>query len=390
MAGLQYVDQPNYSAIIFRRTFAELSKPGALMDRAREWLVGTDAKWNEQKAHWRFPSGAVLAFGYLKSSDDRYQYQSAEFDFIGFDELTHFPEEDYLYMFSRLRRRSDSLIPPRMRGATNPGGRGHKWVKERFVDAPATAERIFIRAGLDDNPYVDRESYLWALQQLDSQTRAQLLDGDWNARPPGDWVYEQAGIDAAIALGAALDRNQPSPAGGAIALGIDWGEQTHGLPIWPLERGGIYVPPVEVVASGEEPGRSAERMLAMAANLDAQLTVARYDAAGVQSMRTFAAVARRKLPGIKTTSIPFGSYKIETVGYLRLLFERAAEGKETQTIAISPRNEVLIDQLRGLQFNDVDAGKVEKGEDHGPDALIAGVAPVARRFRRRREDGRPG
>jgi len=47
MAALQYVDVPGYAAILFRRTFRDLALPGALMDRAREWLSGTDARWNE-------------------------------------------------------------------------------------------------------------------------------------------------------------------------------------------------------------------------------------------------------------------------------------------------------------------------------------------------------
>ncbi len=63
MAALQYVDAPKYAAILFRRTYADLSLPGALMDRAHEWLDGTDAVWNEQTKTWRFPSGATLSFG---------------------------------------------------------------------------------------------------------------------------------------------------------------------------------------------------------------------------------------------------------------------------------------------------------------------------------------
>src|SRR5687767_6355868 len=41
--ALQYADCPDYSAILFRRSYTELAKPGALMDRARQWLAETDA-----------------------------------------------------------------------------------------------------------------------------------------------------------------------------------------------------------------------------------------------------------------------------------------------------------------------------------------------------------
>src|SRR4051812_7334087 len=60
MAALQYVDVPGYSALILRRTFPDLALPGAIMDRSKEWLHGTDAHWNENERRWTFPSGATL------------------------------------------------------------------------------------------------------------------------------------------------------------------------------------------------------------------------------------------------------------------------------------------------------------------------------------------
>lgn len=95
-----------------------------------------------------------------------------------FDELTQFTESQYTYLFSRLRRRADSTIPLRMRAASNPGGVGHTWVKERFVE-PGNPNRPFIRALLADNPYVDRAEYVKSLSQLSPLELAQLLNGDW-------------------------------------------------------------------------------------------------------------------------------------------------------------------------------------------------------------------
>ena len=100
MAALQYVDVPGYAALLLRRTYADLALPGALMDRAAEWLSGTDAKWNGQEKSWSFPSGATTTFGYMATDADKYRYQSAEFQFIGWDELTQFPSDPYLYMLS--------------------------------------------------------------------------------------------------------------------------------------------------------------------------------------------------------------------------------------------------------------------------------------------------
>ena len=55
MAALKYVHVKNYSALLLRRTYADLSKQGALMDRAKEWLSNTGAQWNEQRKTWTFP-----------------------------------------------------------------------------------------------------------------------------------------------------------------------------------------------------------------------------------------------------------------------------------------------------------------------------------------------
>jgi predicted phage terminase large subunit-like protein len=186
MAALQYVDVPGYAAILLRRTYKDLSLPGAIMDRAFEWLAGTAAHWNDEKKTWTFPSTATLTFGYLEYESHCYQYQGAEFQFIGFDELTQFQEKPYRYLFSRLRRLAGVTVPLRQRGATNPGGIGHEWVKQRFLIEGRNHGRVFIPARLDDNPHLDRAEYEASLAELDPTTRAQLLAGDWDARIPGE------------------------------------------------------------------------------------------------------------------------------------------------------------------------------------------------------------
>ena len=186
MAALQYVHVPDYAALILRRTYADLSLPGAIMDRAHDWLQGTGAMWNGTEKRWTFPSGAVLQFGYCETSRDVYRYQGAEFHCICVDELTQWPEQSYRYLISRLRRAMGSSVPPRIRSASNPGGSGHEWVKRRFLDAPDG--RVFVPAVLDDNPHVDAEAYRLALDQLDATTRKQLLEGVWT-RDAGGLVY---------------------------------------------------------------------------------------------------------------------------------------------------------------------------------------------------------
>ena len=183
MGALEYVDVPDYAAIVFRRSFTDLALPGAVMARSKQWLAGTDATWNEQQKQWRFPSGATLQFAYLDHAGDELRYQSAEFQYVAFDELTQFPEPQYEYLFSRLRRPEQgalSRVPLRMRAASNPGGVGHGWVKRRFpIDGVPRGSRIFIPARIDDNPHLDEVAYRASLSHLGATLQRQLEDGDW-------------------------------------------------------------------------------------------------------------------------------------------------------------------------------------------------------------------
>lgn len=118
MSALKFVHVPGYAALLLRRSFSDLALPGAIMDRSHTWLRGTAAQWKEKDKTWVFPSGARLTFGYLERNDDHFRYQSSEFQFVGFDELTQFNEAQYSYLFSRLRRAGVNA-PLRMRSATD-------------------------------------------------------------------------------------------------------------------------------------------------------------------------------------------------------------------------------------------------------------------------------
>ena len=190
MAALQYVHVPGYAAIILRRTYADLALPGALLDRAREWLTGTDARWNAQEKTWTFPSGATLTFGYLEQETQKYRYQSAEFQYIAFDELTQFSKTQYTYLFTRLRKPSNgalAAVPLRMRSASNPGNVGHQWVKQRFIQGWDKRSPIYEREGrtfvfamLTDNAHIDQDEYRASLHETEPALAAQMETGDWD------------------------------------------------------------------------------------------------------------------------------------------------------------------------------------------------------------------
>jgi predicted phage terminase large subunit-like protein len=194
MAALQYVDQPKYSALLLRRTYKELALSGALMDLAAEWLAPfrrtKEVHWSKEDKTYTFPSGAKLTFGFLEHPDDKYRYQGAQFQLVGYDELTQFDEQDYIYLFSRSRRTVDMAknVPLRFRSTSNPGGIGHFWVRKRFLKEPFSKRglrRVFIPAVLSDNQHIDQDSYIENLEEMNPLEMAQLLNGDWEMSSGG-------------------------------------------------------------------------------------------------------------------------------------------------------------------------------------------------------------
>lgn len=215
MAALQYVDVPRYAALLLRRNYKQLSMPGSLIPRSHEWLDGTDARWHEGRKQWLFPSGATLTFGFVSSAgarsaveEDVRKFETAEFQYVGIDEVTAWPESDYRFLFSRLRRLRGMPVPIRMRSASNPTGRGRGWVKRRFVDPLTRLRRaVFIPALLSDNPALDQDEYVEALRELHPVMWRRLLHGDWDAADPGEmflpreWLMDEHFLDTVPEVG---------------------------------------------------------------------------------------------------------------------------------------------------------------------------------------------
>ena len=178
---------PSSKQLILRRSFAELDK--SLIRTTLSMYPREIYSFNSSTHTGRFKNGSLIDFGYCATENDVYQYQSAEYDVIRFDELTHFTENQYVYLLSRVRGVGN--IPKQVKSSTNPGGVGHGWVKARFVD-PAPygksfvgddgMKRIFIPALLSDNKFLSEgdPKYRERLLALPERERKALLYGDWN------------------------------------------------------------------------------------------------------------------------------------------------------------------------------------------------------------------
>ena len=200
--ALRQVHIPHYRALILRKTYPQLSE---LIDRSRELYTRAfpKAKYNETKHVWTFSSGAKIYFGAMQHTSDRINYQGKRYDFIAFDELTHFSWDEYSYMFSR-NRPSGAGTRVYIRSTTNPGGIGHGWVKERFITAAppltpitssmevatpegklqtVTRDRIFVPSTVFDNEKLlqNDPGYIANLSMLPEKEKRALLYGDWDS-----------------------------------------------------------------------------------------------------------------------------------------------------------------------------------------------------------------
>lgn len=178
--------------IIFRRTYPDLEK--SIVRVSMELYPKEVAKYNSSKHVWMFKNGSIIDLSYIDSEKDVYQYQSAEYDVIRFDEVTHFTEYMYTYMISRCRGAND--YPKRIKSSTNPGNIGHTWVKKRFIDigppnvthtvfeedGETETTRQFIPSLVQDNKFlVEKDpNYIKRLNALSEKDRRALRDGDWD------------------------------------------------------------------------------------------------------------------------------------------------------------------------------------------------------------------
>lgn len=188
----QFTEHPKFKALVMRRTFADLEKE--IVPRQQEWYAPQGARYNETKKVWKFPSGARIQNGHAEREQDVRKYDSAEYNYIDWDESTHFTGFQYLYLSISRCRSSSPDLPAFVRAFTNPGNIGHGFFKKRFVDVCPQGgkilkdkitgqKRIYIPFLGKDNKHLIKNdpTYLIRLEGLPEVEKRAKLYGDWNS-----------------------------------------------------------------------------------------------------------------------------------------------------------------------------------------------------------------
>src|SRR5579859_632660 len=269
--------------LLLRRTYPELES--SLLAHFRRDLARDEYRsYNEAKHVVTWHNGSTTRFGYCRNENDVYQYQGAEFLFIGIDELTHFTLKQWQFLTSRNRCPVEyytdgpnvgKKVFPCMAGATNPGNIGHAWVKALWVDkvAPAGFERPefydasdydFVRARIEDNPiYANDVNYKKTLAALPDRLRRAFLEGDWSVLEGQYFDLFEIGRHTARAEALRLEEWAPR------WISIDWGFKHPSAVYWhgaSQDAGSLP----RSLRPGEAPGTQKARSVAGAPQNGAQ------------------------------------------------------------------------------------------------------------------------
>lgn len=192
----QHVGQGYGSAwrgILFRQSYPALAD---VVAKAQEWIPKAfpEARFNESSHTWKFPEGEELLLRYMERRKDYWSYHGHEYPWIGWDELTNWPDLACYDQMKSCCRSSVAGVPRKYRATANPFGPGHHAVKRRFIDpAPRGTvmtdehgnQRVTLHGHWSENRFLlehDPE-YIHRLRQAtqdDSDQSAAWVDGNWD------------------------------------------------------------------------------------------------------------------------------------------------------------------------------------------------------------------
>jgi predicted phage terminase large subunit-like protein len=186
-----------YRGLLLRRTYDELDEVNG---RAHELLDPIGARWRAARHMWEFPWGGWLKMRYLQRDSDASRYQGHSYNDLLIDEAGNFPDPAPIdKLVATLRDKNG--VPCRQAMSANPGGPGHAWLVQRYIEPakpgvpffdPLTgAHRVYLPSLVTDNPalLLKDPKYLQRLRRSGPSwlIRAWIL-GDWNAYPDGNVI----------------------------------------------------------------------------------------------------------------------------------------------------------------------------------------------------------
>lgn len=173
---------------IFRETYDDLD--ANIIQEFKKRVPAEAYQWNEQKHEAYLINGSTIKFRHVSNLNDAKKYQGRSIPWIGIDELTKHDEATVQELMSC--NRSAEGFPVRFRATSNPGGKGHAWVKKRYITPtdygkkgyvdPLTENNVqFIPATVYDGVLVESDpNYVKRLENLPESEKQAYLYGNWD------------------------------------------------------------------------------------------------------------------------------------------------------------------------------------------------------------------
>lgn len=198
---------PGIQVYLFRRTLGELEDNHVRQLKDSLSPLHGHVGYNETRKTFEFKNGSTIRLCYCEKEHDVERYQGAEIHVLLVDEAGHLTEYQLNYLVGRNRlggfaeKVAEELrhMLPRAVFSSNPGGPGHQFLKQCFVEPaeegvefrnqryrdprdPNDPGRlsIYIPARMKDNKFIDSD-YGASLAGLPPELARALRDGDWDA-----------------------------------------------------------------------------------------------------------------------------------------------------------------------------------------------------------------
>lgn len=162
----ELISNPNYNAVIFRRTKEQIKNEGGLWDESTKIYPMLGGQPFVSRLEWRFPSGATIRFSHLEYDKDKFSWDGSQVPRIGYDECHHFLFSQWTYLLSRNR---SAYIRPQIRMTCNP--MADHWLAKMirwWIDDDGYP--IKERSGIVRYFVIQNEEFVWADNPDDLKT----------------------------------------------------------------------------------------------------------------------------------------------------------------------------------------------------------------------------
>ena len=152
-------------------------------DLARRVLADAAYKFNRNAGVVELWNGSRIFIGHFNNESDIDRYLGIEYDIIAIEEATTLSQAKYKGLRDS-NRTSKPHLRPRIYLSTNPGGIGHGWFKQRFIEPWRNGTEAgnftrFVPATIEDNRFVDAGYQRRLEENVGWKLRAYRY-GDWD------------------------------------------------------------------------------------------------------------------------------------------------------------------------------------------------------------------